>query len=486
MEPPSLRTAKNGQQPITASSSSRARKNGARRRLRWCNFRGMLLVSLLVTMLIGIYNNFKLFCAASNKCLLENIGTYFPSSSLIISSLLVAMQQPQAPISSPPPPTNIPRTIFLFWESGFPSAKLEVQMIYQSWAFFNPTFTIKTLNGTEADLLSDRRRFIPDDVWSNTTVQARSDVYRVLLLYQHGGVWVDASLFCNQALDAWLDLNSTELVAFRRTDNLREQKLKDINPWISSWFLASPKGSYILSKVINVISDPEQYYRFQKFEYFWLHRIVAQIAHNEENVMAHITNYSSPIHCSDTGWRMRAPVLKRCANHYMYHMLATHQRCCSSASNNQTTTTALMTTARDWGDICAQWNCSMVSANLPLKDKITRLYGGSKRLGMLKSVWYKDMELPPLPDPLPTSWNKKKVTKSAVKKSTGAAAAAAAAAAVGHSKIRHAPVKASTPSKIPRTIFILSESGWPSTNARTNLIRRSFEIANPTFTRQRD
>lgn len=214
--------------------------------------------------------------------------------------------------------TGIPRTVYMFWENGWHRAKREAVLSYLTWRDMNPGFRVMPLNGSQMELLSNRKMYIPDNVWQNTTVQGRSDVYRTLMVYKYGGIWADASLFCNVPVEEWLDLSADDLISFVRRNNLRQQSLYQIDPWITSWFLAAPKKSYVISKIFHVITDPKEFYRFSRrnahaAEYFWWHKIVSDIASTDDHVRHRITHdfdYSDPNQCSGKNWTAYAKVLK--------------------------------------------------------------------------------------------------------------------------------------------------------------------------------
>lgn len=65
------------------------------------------------------------------------------------------------------------------------------------------------------------------------TIQARTDVFRLLLLARYGGVWADASMLCMQPLDNWIHTS-----------------LKENGFWmydICSWFMIAAKNSTFAS-----------------------------------------------------------------------------------------------------------------------------------------------------------------------------------------------------------------------------------------------
>jgi Capsular polysaccharide synthesis protein len=335
--------------------------------------------------------------------------------------------------------TTIPRTIYIFWSSGWPADSVEVQLVRKSWEYFNPGYAVICLDVAQAEFLTDRRRYIPDSIFDKMKVQARSDVYRTLILYRHGGIWVDASLFCNTPLDHWLDLHQTDLISFVRNDNLDAQKEIDIQPWVTSWFLAAPKESYILSQVVDILSNAtEQARRIIDVsdksnknkirEYFWWHRIVSDLARRDAYIINRIQTHfvsADPMHCRQEGYETTAPVLKRCSNNKMYSTFATAQVCCTSTSTTTTTQTALAgqstrsrnnsagvahhgnqqvyrmaqaianltqkqpMSAADWSNFCVGWNCTMHSRNMHRIEDFKALYG-NETFGKLPFLLYSD------------------------------------------------------------------------------------------------
>jgi Capsular polysaccharide synthesis protein len=328
---------------------------------------------------------------------------------------------------------TIPRNIYMFWSSGCPASdRVEVQLVRKSWEYFNSpdNYTVHCLDFAQAEFLTDRRRYVPDSIFDHMKVQARSDVYRTLILYRHGGIWVDASLFCNMPLDHWLDLQQTDLISFFRTDKLNMQKQLDIQPWVTSWFLAAPKESYILSQVVNILSNAtEQAMRIidvnknnnKMREYFWWHRIVSDLARRDAYIMNRIqTKFVSadPMHCRQEGYEQMAPVLKKCGSNKMYSTFATAHVCCTqtttrAAGQNSNVTSAVvgklfgkqqvsemaqatanltqkqpMTTA-EWNVFCADWNCTMHSRNMHRIDDFKALYG-NETFGKLPFILYSD------------------------------------------------------------------------------------------------
>lgn len=81
---------------------------------------------------------------------------------------------------------------------------------------------------------------LPEKKYANLTMQGKSDLIRLHLLSEYGGVWADATTFCMKPLDDWIDDCTTSgFFAFHKP---RRDRI------LSSWFLVSEKGGPIVVK----------------------------------------------------------------------------------------------------------------------------------------------------------------------------------------------------------------------------------------------
>jgi hypothetical protein len=154
------------------------------------------------------------------------------------------------------------KTIYILWFQGFEQAPQVVQKCVASWRVYNPDWKIVLLDKHN---LKNYIRLENVDKFNKT---ALSDVIRISLLYSFGGLWVDATTFCNKSLNEWLpNYIHQGFFAFDRPG---------IDRLISSWFLYSEKGNYITEKWYH---KAIQYY--QKNEnphtYFWFHYIFGDL-----------------------------------------------------------------------------------------------------------------------------------------------------------------------------------------------------------------
>ena len=79
---------------------------------------------------------------------------------------------------------------------------------------------------------------IPEPIFKALPVQKKANMIRLKLLLEHGGVWADATLFCNQPLDEWID-EATRSGAFMFDNPGPDRE-------IANWFIAAEPGNYLI------------------------------------------------------------------------------------------------------------------------------------------------------------------------------------------------------------------------------------------------
>jgi capsular polysaccharide synthesis protein/polysaccharide pyruvyl transferase len=156
------------------------------------------------------------------------------------------------------------RVIWTCWLQGRDRAPRLVQRCLSSWERKNPGWQVRCLD----QRLVRRYLDLPDLRGKVITHASFSDVIRILLLREYGGVWVDATLYCHRPLDQWLESCLAErFFAFRQpaADRL-----------LSSWFLAAglddPLVSAWCEKTLTYWSQ-----RTRAESYFWFHDLFAEL-----------------------------------------------------------------------------------------------------------------------------------------------------------------------------------------------------------------
>ncbi len=181
------------------------------------------------------------------------------------------------------------KVIFLYWGQKFINAPTVVKKCLLSWKLNNPTWKIIELNDDNLCEYINIEEEIPDIRKKNITKTSYSDIIRIFLLAKHGGCWCDATTFCNQSLDIWLDkATSTGFFAFESISSINKKPNTFTRQ--SSWFLYSDPNNYIIQKwkksVIEYVNNVTilgtnetphntlQIWKKDKYKhnhYFWFH-----------------------------------------------------------------------------------------------------------------------------------------------------------------------------------------------------------------------
>lgn len=159
------------------------------------------------------------------------------------------------------------KTIYILWFQGFPNAPFLVKRCLSSWKYYNArTWKIVLLSEKN---ISEYVPMYSKYVHINKT--ALSDIIRISLLFKYGGLWVDATTFCNKPLDDWLPnliQPPNSIFAFYKPTPDKE---------LSSWFLYfNEPFNYISKKWITSTID---YFAKNKqpLEYFWFHKLFEEL-----------------------------------------------------------------------------------------------------------------------------------------------------------------------------------------------------------------
>ena len=172
---------------------------------------------------------------------LVTTGTADKTSVLFVKSSRIEYSQTQKSVSI------IPHDIWMLWDKGWHKAPVLQAMCLRSFRRHNQNFTIHALNLTEAEQLIGRRRYYSDSAWGRAPIQAKSDIIRVELLWAYGGIWADATAYCNHPLLDWIgglvEQSTGGFFAYERKDS---EVNSGNSPWIASWFLVATKDSRII------------------------------------------------------------------------------------------------------------------------------------------------------------------------------------------------------------------------------------------------
>lgn len=132
----------------------------------------------------------------------------------------------------------IPRRVWIYWHQGISEAPFVVKKCIESWIKENPTWEVTLLDKDNLGEYIDLEFYEKKSGDLNLTKQ--SNLIRLQLLSEYGGVWADATTLCMRPLDGWIeDCTQSGFFAFHKPGRDR---------LLATWFLASEKKSPIVIK----------------------------------------------------------------------------------------------------------------------------------------------------------------------------------------------------------------------------------------------
>lgn len=162
--------------------------------------------------------------------------------------------------------------VWIYWDKGWENAPLISKYCLKNWKLKhkeNSKFSIEPID------LYDVNNLLDLSYYKNKRIDptAYSDIIRIELIKNYGGVWTDSTVFCNHSLDNWLYkiLLSHDFWCY-------EGHSRDyIN---SSYFFASKNNKYIINEwhksCINYWST-----RISKHTYFWVFMLFSDLYQND-------------------------------------------------------------------------------------------------------------------------------------------------------------------------------------------------------------
>lgn len=162
------------------------------------------------------------------------------------------------------------QTVWIFWMQGMDNAPKLIRKCYESVCRNVPEgFDIVLLTGINL------REYIqlPEFIWEKyrkgyITTTHLSDIIRLELLCTYGGCWIDATVFCSEAIPAYMV--SGDMFLFRDTI------MQNVVTKMSSWWLYADKSNRLIHATRNLL------YSFWEEEniihnYYLLHIIMSKL-----------------------------------------------------------------------------------------------------------------------------------------------------------------------------------------------------------------
>ena len=134
----------------------------------------------------------------------------------------------------------LPKKIWFLWFQGLTNAPFIVKKCYQSWVELNPDWEVIFLD--ETNLRNYIEPALSEQKLQQLSKNHQSDLYRLQLLSNFGGVWVDSTTLCMIPINHWLyDYMDGGLFVF-----IHETRSYG---WISNWFIAAEQSHPITTKL---------------------------------------------------------------------------------------------------------------------------------------------------------------------------------------------------------------------------------------------
>lgn len=136
------------------------------------------------------------------------------------------------------------KVIWRLWNQGWDNAPSICRKCSDSWAYQNPDWEIRELSKEDLNSYVDIEGVLPGLKTNNICY---SDIVRIFLLKEHGGVWCDSTVFCNKPLDKWLT-HKPFLFSYPFSYRM-----------IASWFISSGNDPYIIDSWYNRVVEYWKY-----------------------------------------------------------------------------------------------------------------------------------------------------------------------------------------------------------------------------------
>jgi hypothetical protein len=160
------------------------------------------------------------------------------------------------------------KTIWILWLQGWDKAPWYIHEIKESWKKYNPEWNVELVS--EANLSN----YIDITLPPNASPAAKSDIIRLNLLCEHGGVWADSTMLCMMPLDLWL-YDALQPAGFWMYHG---EPIGSDAP--ASWFIISMKKNYLIQKWKEAC---ETYWsdKSEAHYYFWMDELFMNLIAND-------------------------------------------------------------------------------------------------------------------------------------------------------------------------------------------------------------
>ena len=137
--------------------------------------------------------------------------------------------------------------VWFFWDDGLENAPQLVKRCYANLKKFKPTgYEVVLLNKSNMEEYVDIPQYVLDKYRRGCIPSANfSDILRLLLLVQYGGIWMDATVYLSSNLDDFKNLDQM----FVFSNEYRNDDIINFD----NWFIVAKPNNLLLKKTLNLL-----------------------------------------------------------------------------------------------------------------------------------------------------------------------------------------------------------------------------------------
>lgn len=132
----------------------------------------------------------------------------------------------------------VPKKIWTYWDNSDKLPKA-VKLCMESWKKYNPEYEIVLLTKKNYKGYVTIPKEIREHPHFNDSAARFSDLIRLYVLEEHGGIWIDSSVLVKKSFDDWLFPKYAEFAGYYMGSITVDKQY----PALESWFLAANKNS---------------------------------------------------------------------------------------------------------------------------------------------------------------------------------------------------------------------------------------------------
>lgn len=169
------------------------------------------------------------------------------------------------------------KKVWILWLQGWEHAPWLSKRVGESWEINNPEWEVIYLS------LENLKDYVNDidyiyDENKNISQAAKSDIIRLSILKNHGGVWADATMLCLQPLDHWI-FDAVKPASLWMYHGNGGSMINEEGP--ASWFIIAIDNSYMITKW-KESCDNYWNNNNEAHDYFWMDILFRQLFESDD------------------------------------------------------------------------------------------------------------------------------------------------------------------------------------------------------------